>query len=55
MQGGKVCGWSLSQLVPEHSDPATQAFLSPVTPLVARAFSSNSPTIWILSVINAIF
>lgn len=53
---GKVCGWSLSQLVPEHSDPATQVCLSPVTPLVvARAFSSSSPTIWILSVIDARF
>lgn len=51
---GKGLWLSLSQLVPEHSDPATQAFLSPVTPLVvARAFSYNSP--WILSVINVIF
>lgn len=24
---GKVCGWSLSQLVPEHSDPASHASL----------------------------
>lgn len=28
MQGKRVCGWSLWQLVPGHTDPGTQALLS---------------------------
>lgn len=55
-RGRSVVGHFHSWFPSTVTQPATQVCLSPVTPLVvARAFSSSSPTIWILSVIDARF